>query len=76
MTPKRSLPWLLPLVVLAGLTCCARRDSAQGLEAGTRTSRVQVYVISLHDPGTAGRAAGCGGSAVPLGVDLPAPAPA
>jgi hypothetical protein len=81
MTPKRSLPWLLPLVVLAGLTCCARRDSAQGLEAGTRTSKVQVYVIALHGhdegattPGPA--SAGCGGSAVPMDVDLPAPAPA
>ncbi len=82
MTPKRSLPWLLPLVVLAGLTCCARRDSAQGLEAGTRTSKVQVYVIALqgHDPETTpGAPAGCGGragSAVPLDVDLPSPAPA
>ena len=76
MTPKRSLPWLLPFVVLAGLTCCARRDSAQGLEAGTRTSRVEVYVIALHGGGTAGRTDGCGGRAVPLEVDLPAPAPA
>lgn len=70
--PKRPLPWLLPLVVLAGLTCCARRDSAQGLEAGTRTSKVQVYVIS---PKGQGSAAGCG-AAVPLEVDLPAPVPA
>ena len=76
MMPKRPLPWLLPLVVLAGLTCCARRDSAQGLEAGTRTSKVQVYLIALHDRGAAGRAAGCGDSVVPLEVDLPAPAPA
>jgi hypothetical protein len=85
MTPKRSLSWLLPLVVLAGLTCCARRDSAQSLEAGTRTSKVQVYVIALHgqDQGeTPSPAAGCGGNAgsigsvVPLDVELPAPAPA
>lgn len=78
MTPKRPLPWLLPLVVLAGLTCCARRDSAQGLEAGTRTSKVQVYVIALHDQDTppSQSAAGCGGNVVPLDVDLPAPAPA
>ncbi|HSS77951.1 MAG TPA: GerMN domain-containing protein [Thermoanaerobaculia bacterium] len=76
MTPKRPLPWLLPLVVLAGLTCCARRDSAQGLEAGTRTSKVQVYVIALHDRGAQGRAAGCGDSVVPVDVDLPAPQPA
>jgi hypothetical protein len=76
MTPRRPLPWLLPLVVLAGLTCCARRDSAQGLEAGTRTGKVQVYLIALHDRGAAGRAAGCGDSVVPLEVDLPAPAPA
>jgi hypothetical protein len=76
MRPKRPIPWLLPLVVLAGLTCCARRDSAQGLEAGTRTSKVQVYVIALHDRGASGRAAGCGDSAVPLEVDLPTPAPA
>jgi hypothetical protein len=76
MIPKRPLSWLLPLVVLAGLTCCARRDSAQGLEAGARTSKVQVYVIALHDRGTAGRADGCGGRAVPLEVDLPSPAPA
>ena len=76
MTPKRPLPWLLPLVVLAGLTCCAHRDSAQGLEAGTRTSKVQVYVIALHDRGTQGRAAGCGDSVVPVDVDLPAPQPA
>jgi hypothetical protein len=81
MTPKRSLPWLLPLVVLAGLTCCARRDSAQGLEAGTRTSRVRVFVIALHDQGTTPSpgVAGCGGgggSVVPFDVDLPAPAPA
>jgi hypothetical protein len=77
MRLKRPVPWLLPLVVLAGLTCCARRDSAQpGIEAGTRTSSVQVYVIALHDRGASGRAAGCGDSAVPMGVDLPAPAPA
>jgi hypothetical protein len=87
MKPKRPLPWLLPLVVLAGLTCCARRDTAQGLEAGTRTSKVQVYVIALHEPvqaTTPGDPAdpGCGGNAgsvgsvVPLDVDLPAPAPA
>ena len=83
MRMKRPLPWLLPLVVLAGLTCCARRDTAQGLEAGTRTSKVQVYVIALHDPGQAATpgddAPGCGGgvgSIVPLDVDLPAPAPA
>jgi hypothetical protein len=76
MRPQRPIPWLLPLVVLAGLTCCARRDSAQDLEAGTRTSKVQVYVIALHDRGAKGRAAGCGDSVVPLEVDLPAPAPA
>lgn len=81
MKPKRPLSWLLPLVVLAGLTCCARRDTAQGLEAGTRTSKVQVYVIALHDPATTpgNDDAGCGGDAshvVPLDVDLPAPAPA
>ncbi|MFY9826093.1 MAG: hypothetical protein WAM82_32305 [Thermoanaerobaculia bacterium] len=75
MSPQRSLPWLLPLVMLAGLTCCAHRDSAQGLEAGTRTSKVQVFVIAPHDSSAAGRASGCG-SAVPLEVDLPAPAPA
>jgi hypothetical protein len=76
MRPRRPIPWLLPLVVLAGLTCCARRDSAQGLEAGTRTSKVMVYVVALHDRGAAGRATGCGDSTVPLEVDLPAPAPA
>lgn len=84
MIPKRPLPWLLPLVILAGLTCCARRDSAQGLEAGTRTSKVQVYVIALHGQATtpSPAVAGCGGNAgnigsvVPLDVDLPAPAPA
>jgi hypothetical protein len=76
MRPQRPLPWLLPLVVLAGLTCCAHRDSAQDLEAGTRTSKVQVYVIALHDRGAGGLAAGCGDSAVPLDVDLPAPGPA
>jgi hypothetical protein len=76
MRSKRPLPVLLPLVLLAGLTCCARRDSAQGLEAGARTSKVQVYVIALHDRGAKGRAAGCGDSVVPLDVDLPAPAPA
>lgn len=81
MTPKRSLPWLLPLVVLAGLTCCARRDSAQDLEAGTRTSKVQVYVIGLHghdQEAAPGPVTGCGdaGNVVPLDVDLPAPAPA
>jgi len=75
MRLKRPIPWLLPLVLLAGLTCCARRDSAQGLEAGTRTSKVQVYVIALKNQGTTGSPAGCGG-AVPLDVDLPAPAPA
>jgi len=76
MSPKRPLSWLLPLVVMAGLTCCARRDSAQVLKAGTRTSKVQVYVIALNDRGATGRATGCGDSAVPLDVDLPAPAPA
>ncbi len=76
MSPRRPFPWLLPLVLLAGLACCARRDSAQGLEAGTRTTKVNVYVVALNDHGATGRATGCGDSAVPLEVDLPAPAPA
>jgi hypothetical protein len=72
MSPHR----LLPLVLLAGLTCCARRDSAQALEAGSRTTKVHVYVIALNDRGAAGRPTGCGDSAVPLDVNLPTPAPA
>ncbi|HEX3553694.1 MAG TPA: hypothetical protein VIA62_10760 [Thermoanaerobaculia bacterium] len=75
MSSQRPFPRLL-LVLLAGLACCARRDSAQGLEAGSRTSKVQVYVIALNDHSASGRAAGCGESAVPMEVDLPAPAPA
>ena len=76
MSPRRPLSWLLPLALLAGFACYARRDSAQGLETGTRTSKVQVYVIALNDHGATGRATGCGDSAVPLDLDLPAPAPA
>ena len=71
----RPLRWLLPAVLLAGLTCCARSDSAQGLEAGTRTRKVRVFVIALNDK-AAGRAVGCGDSAVPLELDLPSPQPA
>jgi sporulation and spore germination protein len=71
----RPLRWLLPAVLLAGFTCCARSDSAQGLDAGTRTRKVRVYVIALNDK-TAGRAVGCGDSAVPLELELPSPQPA
>jgi Sporulation and spore germination len=72
----RPLCWLLPAVLLTGLTCCARSDSAQGLDAGTRTRKVRIFVISLNDKGAAGRAVGCGDSAVPLEMDLPSPQPA
>jgi hypothetical protein len=75
----RPLRWLLPAVLLACLTCCARSDSAQGLDAGTRTRKVKVFVIALNTPnagGAAGRAVGCGDSAVPLEMDLPSPQPA
>ncbi|MEA2604192.1 MAG: hypothetical protein QOF89_5184 [Acidobacteriota bacterium] len=76
----RPLRWLLPAVLLAGLTCCARSNSAQGLDAGTRTSKVRVFVIALNDSpkdgGATGRAVGCGDSAVPLEIDLPSPQPA
>jgi hypothetical protein len=78
MLAKRPRPfhWLLPLALLAGPTCCARLDSAQELEAGARTSKVHVYLISLNDGGASGRAVGCGDSAVPLEVALPSPRPA
>ncbi|HEX4963682.1 MAG TPA: GerMN domain-containing protein [Thermoanaerobaculia bacterium] len=76
MISHRPLRWFFPGMLLAGLTCCAHSDSAQGLEAGTPTGRVNVYVIAREDHGVKGRAAGCGDSAVALGVDLPAPAPA
>src|SRR3954447_25790922 len=72
----RPLRWLLPAVLLAGLTCCARSDSAQGLDAGTRTRQRRVFAIALADHGASGRAAGCGDSAVPLEMDLPSPQPA
>ena len=72
---SRSLRWLLPAALLAGLTCCARSDSAQGLDAGTRTRKVRVFVIALNDK-AAGQAVGCGDSAVPLEMDLPSPQPA
>ena len=72
----RPLRWLMPAVLLTGLTCCARSDSAQGLDAGTRTRKVRVFAIALNDHGAAGRAAGCGDSAVPVEVDLSSPQPA
>jgi sporulation and spore germination protein len=75
MNPQ-PLRWLLPAVLLAGLTCCARSDSAQGLDAGTRTGKVKVFAIALNDHGAAGRAVGCGDSAVPVELDLPSPQPA
>jgi hypothetical protein len=71
-----TLRWLLPAVLLVDLTCCARSDSAQGLDAGTRTRKVRVFAIALDDHGAAGRAVGCGDSAVPLEMDLPSPQPA
>jgi hypothetical protein len=40
------------------------------------TDRVYIFLIAPHDGGRAGRAAGCGDSAVPVEVTLPAPAPA
>lgn len=40
------------------------------------TDRVRIFLIAPHDGGRAGRAAGCGDSAVPVEVTLPAPAPA
>lgn len=70
---KRPFRWLLPLALVAG---CARLDSAQELEAGSRTSKVHVYLISLNDGGATGRAVGCGDSAVPVEVALPGPRPA
>lgn len=73
---SRSLSCLLPLAMLAGLICCARSDSAQGLEAGAMTPRTKIYLISLNDGGASGRAVGCGDSAVPVEVELPRPAPA
>lgn len=72
----RPLRWLLPAVLLTGLTCCARSDSAQGLDAGTRTRKVRVFVIAVNDKGTAGKTVGCGDSAVPLELELPSPQPA
>ena len=73
---SRPLRWLPALAMVAGLTCCARSDSAQGLDAGALTPKTRIYLISLNDGGASGRAVGCGDSAVPVEVDLPRPSPA
>jgi hypothetical protein len=67
-------------VLAALLSSCHAADPpprpAARPDAAAVTDRVRVFLIAPRDGGRAGRPAGCGDSAVPVEVTLPAPAPA
>jgi len=72
MTLRRCLP-LLALLALAG---CDRSGAPRDAKATATIRKARIFLISLDDKGAAGPAVGCGDSAVPVEVDLPAPMPA
>ncbi|HEX9941108.1 MAG TPA: GerMN domain-containing protein [Thermoanaerobaculia bacterium] len=74
--PLAILSLLSLLSFLSFLPGCQREPSPEGLAAGATTRKARIFLISIEDHGAAGPAVGCGDSAVPVEVDLPAPGPA
>jgi hypothetical protein len=72
-TLHRCLPLL---AILAALSGCNRSEAPQDAKATATIRKARIFLISLEDKGAAGPAVGCGDSAVPVDVDLPAPKPA
>lgn len=68
--------WLPSFLLLYALVSCHRADSPQGLGTGATTRRARIFLIAIEDHGKAGPDVGCGDSAVPVEVELPAPKPA
>jgi len=66
----------ITIALLLLLAACMRTESPQDLKAGQETRKARIYLIALEDHGAKGPAVGCGDSAVPVAVDLPAPSPA
>lgn len=67
---------MLPVVLLIALAGCKRSDAPLDLNAGARIRQARIFLISTRDGKVAGPEVGCGGRAVPIEVELPAPAPA
>lgn len=74
LTSLASLASLPSLFLL--LAACAKAPSPPDLKAAEVTRKAAVYLIALEDKGAKGPAVGCGDSAVPVAVELPAPSPA
>ena len=67
---------LLPLALFIFLAGCDRTDLPRSLDAGDRTRQARIFMVPIEPGKASGPDAGCGGSAVPVEVDLPLPAPA
>jgi hypothetical protein len=76
--PRRRPPSLAAAALVVILSSCRASPPPPAAKpsAAAVTDRVRVFLIAPHDGGRSGAAAGCGDSAVPVEITLPAPAPA
>jgi hypothetical protein len=73
MRALRCLPLLVLVTALAG---CGRSAAPQDAKATATIRKARIFLIAVEDHGAAGPAVGCGDSAVPVDLELPAPKPA
>ncbi|HKI06710.1 MAG TPA: GerMN domain-containing protein [Thermoanaerobaculia bacterium] len=73
MTTLRGLPLLIVLALGAG---CQRSEAPQDVNATATIRKARIFLIAIEDKGAAGPEVGCGDSAVPVEVEMPAPMPA
>jgi hypothetical protein len=61
------------LLSLLSFLSCKREIPLQDLAATDTTARVRIFLVELEDGAVPGPEAGCGGSVVPVEVELPVP---
>jgi hypothetical protein len=66
----------LALLVLLAVPGCGRSEAPQDAKATATIRKARIFLIAVEDHGAAGPAVGCGDSAVPVDLELPAPKPA
>lgn len=75
---RSGLRWFLPALLACVLSCQTRESepALDGLESGTQTGQVRIFLIAPQDRGASGREVGCGDSAVAVVTTLPRRQPA